>query len=91
LQGIRTDPSLSSPYASGQNFNENMSGNVAYSYSFDKLVGFPLGISAGVGTSGSTYRYNEDTGEFELRFPFYDFYTPANGYSAAFVDLSVGL
>jgi hypothetical protein len=91
LQGLRTDPSLSSQYASGQNFTENLSGNVSYSYSFDKLVGFPLGVSAGVGTSGGVYRYNGVTQQYELRFPFYDFYTPANGYSAAFVDLSVGL
>jgi len=84
LRPLPNNPELSSPFATGQNFNENWSGNLSYSYKIP--VDFDMSVSAGIGSSQGVF-----DAQGNLRFPFFDFFYPANGYSSAFVDLSVGI
>lgn len=84
LRPLSSSPELSSEYATGQNFNENWSGNLSYSYKIP--VDWDMSVSAGIGSSQSVFDRQGN-----LRFPFFDFFHPANGFSSAFVDLSVGI
>lgn len=88
LRPISNRPELRSEFATSQNFNESVNGNLSYSYEIP--VDFPLSVSAGIGSGQSPYRVN-DEGKQELVNPFFDFFTPANNYSAAFVDVSIGI
>jgi hypothetical protein len=97
LRDLSTNPALSSPNASGQNFNENMNGSLSYSYDFSKLVGFDLGLSAGISSGGPVFVYQTErdgdpnAGYYVPNFPFYDLFYPSSGATSAFLDLSVGL
>jgi hypothetical protein len=84
LRPLPNNPELSSPFATGQNFNENWSGNLSYSYKIP--VDFNMSVSAGIGSSQSVF-----DPQGNLRNPFFNFTTPATGMTAGFVDLSVGI
>jgi hypothetical protein len=49
-------------------------------------VDFQMFVSAGVASGQPAYGLNGD-----LRFPFYDFRTPGNNFSAAFFDFTIGI
>ena len=89
LRPLAHRPDLRSQNASDQNFNENLGGSVSYNYQVP--VDFPLSISAGIGSSQSPYRVTNDPDKQELVNPFFDLFTPANNYSAAFLDFTVGI
>ena len=78
-------PGLSSPNASSQNFVEGSSGSLAYTYTVP--VDFRLYLTGGVFTQNVS-AYNNQGG---IRFPIYDFATPANNLSSAFFDITVGI
>ncbi|MBI1945414.1 MAG: hypothetical protein HYS27_06945 [Deltaproteobacteria bacterium] len=84
MRPLSNRPELSSPYATGQNFKENWDGNLTYSYKVP--VDFTMNVSAGIGSSQSVF-----DPQGNLRFPFFDFFHPANGFSSAFVGLNVGI
>lgn len=73
-----------SEHASAQNFRETTSGSLSYTYSVP--VDFSLQLTAGIASQQAPY-----TPTGQLRFPFYDFLTPANNFSAAFFDVTVGI
>lgn len=88
LRPLSKRPELRSEFATGQNFNETLNGSFTYGYEIP--ADFPLSVSLGVGSSQSPYRIG-DGGEQVLVNPFFDFFTPASNYSAAFVELSIGI
>ena len=85
LRGLTNKPELSSPFASGQGFVEGSSGSLSYTYTLP--VDFRLFLTAGVFTQNLS-AYNNQGG---IRFPIYDFVTPANNLSSAFFDVTVGI
>lgn len=92
LAPLRDAPELSSPFASNQSFSEMSTGSIAYSYAIPiESLGLPLvshmRATAGLSSMQPTY----DAAGRNLRFPFWDFVTPANNFSAAFVSLDVGI
>lgn len=93
LAPLATNTAVQSEFASNQGFNETTNGSVSYSYKVP--VDFNLSISAGLSSSQSPWRISglDDAGAtvYEPTFPFWDFYTPANNSSSAFVDVSIGL
>ncbi|OGQ13333.1 MAG: hypothetical protein A2138_08775 [Deltaproteobacteria bacterium RBG_16_71_12] len=84
MRPLSNRPELSSPFATGQNFSESWSGNLSYAYKVP--VDFTMNVSAGVGSEQSVF-----DPQGNLRFPFFDFFHPANGFSSAFVNVSVGI
>lgn len=85
-------PSLSSPFSSPQSFDELSTGSLVYSYevpmeSFDLPVDTDVSLSAGLSSSQPAW----DAAGRNLRFPWWDFVTPANNFSAAFFELTVGI
>lgn len=85
LRPISDQPELKGLYASSQSFNENSNGSISYTYTVP--VDFSLNLTAGIGSSQPAWNA-AGTG---LRFPFYDFVTPANNFSSAFFDVSLGI
>jgi hypothetical protein len=85
LRPLANDPSLASPFSSGQNFNENTQGSLSYTYTVP--VEFPFYLTAGV-ASGQPAWSADGT---KLRFPLWDFFTPANNFSGGFFDVTVGI
>lgn len=85
LRGLSNKPGLSSPFASEQNFREVSGGSLSYTYTVP--VDVRLFLSAGIGTQYLTAH----NGQGGLRFPIYDFATPANNFSSAFFDVTVGI
>jgi hypothetical protein len=85
LRPLKSDPSLSSPFSSGQNFNENTQGSVSYTYTVP--VDFPFFLTTGVFSGQPVWTADGST----LRFPFWDFITPANNFSGGFFDITVGI
>jgi hypothetical protein len=55
MRPLTTRPELTGRFASDQNFNENMSADLSYSYDFSSLVGFNMNLSTGIATSGSVF------------------------------------
>lgn len=88
LRPLAAKPELSSPFASGQNFNESTSGSLSYSYTVP--VDFPFTLSLSAGSDQSAYVVLPD-GAQVLRFPFWDFINPANNNSGVSFDISVGI
>ena len=84
-RALSNKPGLSSPNASSQNFVEGSSGSLAYTYTVP--VDFRLYLTGGVFTQNVS-AYNNQGG---IRFPIYDFATPANNLSSAFFDVTVGI
>jgi hypothetical protein len=84
LRPLKNDPSLSSPFASGQNFGESNSGSVSYTYTVP--VDFNMFLTGGIFSQQPVYN---DQGQ--LRFPLWDFVTPANNLSGFFFDVTVGI
>jgi hypothetical protein len=84
LRPLSNHPELTGRYASGQNFNESNSAGIDYSYQLP--LDFDASISAGLSSGQGAYDMSGD-----LRFPFWDFVTPGNNFSAASVSLSVGI
>ncbi len=84
LRPLKNEPALSSAFASGQNFNETTSGSLSYTYTVP--VDFRFFITAGVFSSQPMFMDNG-----QVRFPIYDFVTPANNLSAFFLDVTVGI
>jgi hypothetical protein len=85
LRPLTSAPELASPFSSGQNFNENSSGSLSYTYTVP--TDFPFFITTGVFSSQPVWSANGKT----PRFPVWDFFTPANNFSAAFFDVTVGI
>lgn len=85
LRGLSSKPDLSSPFASGQGFQEGSSGSLSYTYTVP--VDYRLFLTAGVFTQNLS-AYNNAGG---IRFPIYDFVTPANNLSSFFFDVTVGI
>jgi hypothetical protein len=83
VRALKNDPALSSPFSSGQNFNETTSGSLSYSYQLP--VDFNSFLSAGV------FSGQPSVSGTNLRFPFWDFQTPANNFSGFFFDVVVGI
>jgi hypothetical protein len=84
VRPLKNEPALSSPFASGQNFNESTSGSLSYTYTVP--VDFNFFITGGVFSSQPIFMDNGT-----IRFPLYDFVTPANNLSAFFLDFTVGI
>lgn len=84
LRPLKNDPNLAASFASGQNFAESNSGFVAYTYTVP--VDFNLFLSGGIFSQQPAYNRQGD-----VRFPFFDFVTPANNFSGAFFDVTVGI
>jgi hypothetical protein len=93
LAPLPANPSLQSENASDQSYSETTNGSISYSYKVP--VDFNLSVSAGLSSSQSPWRISglDEAGNtvYEPTFPFWDFYTPANNSSSAFVDVSIGL
>lgn len=92
LAPLNHTPDLTSPFATAQNWSELSTGSIAYAYevpmeSFDLPVDTSMTLSAGVASLQPSY----DLGGRTLRFPFWDFATPANNFSSAFVAIDVGI
>lgn len=92
LAPLRDAPELRSPFATTQGWTELSTGSLIYSYqvpmeSFDLPIDTNMRVTAGVSSLQPSY----DAGGRTLRFPFWDFATPANNFSAAFVSLDVGI
>jgi len=85
LRPLKSAPELSSPFASGQNFNESSSGSLSYTYTVP--VDYRLFITAGV-FSQQLSAYNS---QGQILFPIYDFVTPANNFSSFFFDVTIGI
>jgi hypothetical protein len=85
LRPLSYNPSLSSAFASGQNFVESSSGSISYSYQVP-VEGYRLFLDAGIASNQPAY---DARGGF--RFPFFDFFTPANNFTSAFFDVTVSL
>ena len=85
LRPLQNSPDLASPFSSGQNFSESSSGSLSYTYTVP--VDFPFYIGVGVGSDQPVFTADNKA----VRFPFWDFFTPANGFSSAFFDVTVGI
>lgn len=85
LRGLSDKAGLSSPFASGQNFRETSAGSLSYTYTVPADI--QMFLTAGISNQNPS-AYNNQGG---LRFPFYDFVTPANNFSSAFFDVTVVL
>ena len=84
LRSLATNDALHSPFSSGQNFIETSSGSLSYTYTVP--VDFQMFLTAGLASQQPAF-----TAAGDLRFPLYDFFTPANNFSAAFFDVTVGI
>jgi hypothetical protein len=84
LRPMKASPELSSPFASGQNFNESTNGSLNYTYTLP--VDFNAFITTGTFSSQPAF-----AGSNYFRFPFWDFVTPANNFSGVFFDITVGI
>lgn len=92
LAPLTNAPELTSPFASTQSWDEFSNGTLAYTYevpmeSFDLPIDTKMKLSAGLSSRQPSY----DLGGRTMRFPFWDFATPANNFSAAFVSVDVGI
>jgi hypothetical protein len=81
-----------SPYASPEDRSEITTGSLAYSYSIPtEFMNLPIdtnaSFTAGVSSGQPAWNWKNQ----QLRFPLWDFVTPSNNFSAAFVALSVGI
>ncbi len=85
MRGLSDKGGLSSPFASGQNFRETSSGSLSYTYTVP--VDVQMFLTAGISNQNPS-AYNNQGG---FRFPLYDFVTPANNFSSAFFDVTVGI
>jgi hypothetical protein len=85
LRPLANDPGLASTFSSGQNFIENTAGSLSYTYTVP--VDNPFFITAGIASGQPAWSADGKT----LRFPLWDFFTPANNFSAAFFDVTVGI
>lgn len=85
MRGLSDKGGLSSPFASGQNFRETSSGSLSYTYTVP--IDTQMFLTAGISNQNPS-AYNNQGG---LRFPLYDFVTPANNFSSAFFDITVGI
>jgi hypothetical protein len=85
LRPLATAPELASPFSSGQNFNENTSGSLSYTYTVP--TDYPFFITAGLASGQPAWSADGKT----MRFPLWDFFTPANNFSAAFLDVTIGM
>ncbi|MFZ9886647.1 MAG: hypothetical protein ACO3JL_04000 [Myxococcota bacterium] len=83
---------LSSPYATAQNWQEFTIGSVNYTYMLP-LDGLDLPSTMFVALSGgvSSFQPSYMNGGRDLRFPFWDFATPAANWSSAYLSLDIGL
>lgn len=89
---LQDQPELKSAYASTQSFVEWSSGTVAYAYQIpNDVFGLPPQVSANITTGITSFQPIWDNAGENIRFPFWDFITPANNFSAFFVDLNVGI
>lgn len=84
-RSLTNRPELQGEYASDQNFAESTSGSVSYTYTVP--VDFNLFLTLGIASSQPAWNA---AGSF-LRFPIYDFVTPANNFTVGFFDVSVGI
>ncbi len=84
LRPLKNEPSLTSAFASGQNFTESTSGSLSYTYTVP--VDFNFFLTAGVFSSQPMFMDNG-----MIRFPIYDFVTPAANLSGFFFDVTVGI
>lgn len=84
LRPLESNPDLASSFASGQNFTESNSGSIGYNYS----VPSDLRMQLNVGLSSSQPAYDA---QGRLRFPFFDFVTPANNFTSLFFDVTLAL
>ncbi len=92
LAPLSNAPELSSPFSTSQSWSELSTGSVAYTYSvplesFDLPIDTSLALTAGVASLQPSYTLDGKN----LRFPFWDFVTPQNNFSAAFVAIDVGI
>jgi hypothetical protein len=85
LRPLSNNPALASPFSSGQNFTENTSGSISYTYTLP--VDYPFFLTAGVASGQPAWSADGKT----PRFPLWDFFTPANNFSSAFFDVTVGI
>jgi len=85
LRPLTNAPDLASPFSSGQNFSENTSGSLSYTYTVP--TGYPFFITAGVASGQPAWSADGKT----VRFPVWDFFTPANNFSSAFLDVTIGM
>jgi hypothetical protein len=85
VRPLANNPELASPFSSGQNFNENTSGSVSYTYTVP--VDYPFYLTTGVASGQPVWSADGKA----VRFPLWDFFTPANNFSAAFFDVTVGI
>lgn len=84
VRPLASRPDLTSQYASDQAFIETSNGSISYTYTVP--VETQMFLTAGISSSQPAF-----TASNQLRFPFFDFYTPANNFAAAFFDISVGI
>ncbi len=84
LRPLKNEPSLTSAFASGQNFTESTSGSLSYTYTVP--VDFNFFLTTGVFSSQPMFMDNG-----MIRFPIYDFVTPAANLSGFFLDVTVGI
>lgn len=84
LRPLDDRPDLQSQFATGQGFNETTNGSLSYTYTVP--IDGQLFLTAGIASSQPAFTANN-----QLRFPFFDFFTPATNFAAAFFDVSVGI
>jgi hypothetical protein len=88
-----TKPELNSENTSAARFTTTTNGGVSYSYTVP--VDFQLIVGASVSSEQPILMVGNAFGDtspvfYVPRFPFWDFVTPANGFSSASLDLTVG-
>lgn len=89
---LKDTPDLQSPFASGQFFNEWTSGTVAYAYQIPtEWLGLPQTSSLNVTAGATSFQPFWDAAGQNMRFPYWDFATPANNFSSLFLDLNLSI
>lgn len=84
LRPLENNPELHSLYASTSNMVESSKGQISYSYQIP--VGFDLVVEGGVLSYQAAY---DEKGR--VRFPFFDFLSPANNFTQFYIDISAGV
>jgi hypothetical protein len=92
-RGLSTKPELNSIFSTAESYSVTSNGGISYTYTVP--VDFQLFITTGVGSEQPMFMVGNAFGDtspvfYVPRLPFWDFATPANGFSSAFFDVTVG-
>jgi hypothetical protein len=92
-RGLNSKVDLASEFANTDAYTVTSNGSVSYTYTVP--VDFQMFITTGVASEQPFFMVGNKFGDtspvfYVPRLPFWDFATPANGFSSAFFDVTVG-